>query len=307
MVQGELQAADMVTRLVGRHALKAGYEFHDIIQTTSFVSNARGSYEYQTLDRYVEDLSPNTAGSRFLGTTGSVVAGMPAGFLQNAAYFNDDFRVLPNLTLNLGVRYEYVTVPVLSRLQDLSALANVPGVITFNEPQPTKNDWSPRLGFAYSPGSSGVWSIRGGFSRAFDMPFTNIAANTAPEFYGSSITVSPTAYQSSFLADGGITGASGLLSSVAAARAGVSGYTEQQQRPYAVNATLAVQRRIGKDYMLEARYLSSRGDHLLVQTQLNRKLYRHADAVHPDVRDDAFGSATIGAHADDGYTFRDVE
>ena len=269
-VQGELQTADMFTRLIGKHALKVGYEFNDIIQTTTFVSNARGSYEYQTLNRYLQDVSPDTSAARFLGTTGPVLAGMPAGFLQNAAYFNDDFRVLPNLTLNLGVRYEYVTVPILSRMQDLSALANVPGVITFNQPQPTNNDWSPRLGFAYSPGSSGVWSIRGGFSRAYDMPFTNIAANTAPEFYGSNMTVSPTANLSSFLAGGGITAPSGILSSVTAARAGASGYTEQQQRPYAVNATLAVQRRIGKDYLLEARYLSSRGDHLLVQTQLNR-------------------------------------
>jgi hypothetical protein len=269
-VQGELQAADMITRVIGRHALKAGYEFHDLIQTTSFVSYARGYYEYQTLDRYLEDQSPNTFGQRFLGTTGSAIAGWPTGFLQNAAYFNDDFRVLPNLTLNLGVRYEFVTVPVMARMQQLSALADVPGVITFNEPQPGKNDWSPRLGFAYSPGTSGLWSIRGGFSRAYDMPFTNIAANTPPEFYGSIITVNPNVLQSSFLAGGGITTPSGLVSSVAAARNGISAYTENQQRPYAVNATLAVERRIGKDYLLEARYLSSRGVHLLVQTELNR-------------------------------------
>ena len=269
-LQDELQASDMITRVIGKHALKAGYDFHDIIQTTSFVSYAGGLYEYSSLGTFLQDLSPDLFGERFLGTTGSVVAGMPAGFLQNAAYFNDDFRVRPNLTLNLGVRYEYVTVPILSRMQDLSALANVPGVITFNEPQPTKDNWSPRLGFAYSPGSSGLWSIRGGFSRAFDMPFTNVAANTAPEFYGTEVTLNPNVPQQSFLANGGITGTSGVLSSVAAARAGISSYTQEQQLPYAVNTTLSVQRRIGQDYLLEARYLSSRGDHLLVQTQLNR-------------------------------------
>ncbi len=161
-VQGDFNASDMLTRTMGKHALKVGYDFHDIILTTSFVSNPRGSYVYSTLGTYLQDLSPDVSGSRFLGTTGSVVAGMPAGFLQNAAYVNDDYRVRPNLTLNLGVRYEYVTVPVLSRMQQFSALANVPGVISFNEPQPTKNDWSPRLGFAYSPGTSGAWSIRGG-------------------------------------------------------------------------------------------------------------------------------------------------
>lgn len=271
-VQGALQASDMITRATGRHALKAGYEFNDIIMTVAMplAGNPRGTYVYQTLNTYLQDLSPDLAATRFLGTTGSLVGGMPAGLLQNAAYFNDDFRVRPNLTLNLGVRYEYVTVPVMSRMQRFSSIADVPGVITFNEPQPTKDDWSPRLGFAYSPGSSGVWSIRGGFSRAFDMPFTNVAVNTAPAFYGSNVSLNPNVTTSSFLAGGGITGTSGLLSSVAAARAGISAYTENQQRPYALNYTLAVQRRLGRDYTLEARYLGSRGDHLLIQEQLNR-------------------------------------
>ncbi len=268
-LQGELQASNMISRVIGKHALKAGYEFRDLIQTTSFASYPRGLYEYSSLGVYLQDSSPDLFAERFLGATGPAVGGWPTGFLQNAAYFNDDFRVLPNLTLNLGVRYEYVTVPVMSRMQQLSAIADVPGVITFNAPQPTNNDWSPRLGFAYSPGSSGAWSIRGGFSRAFDMPYTNVAANTPPAFYGSGIILNPSATTPSFLANGGIAGAPGLPGSAAAARAAITGYTQEQQRPYAVNSTLAVQRRVGKDYLLEARYLSSRGDHLLVQTQLN--------------------------------------
>ena len=269
-LQGEFQASDMITRTIGKHSLKAGYDFRDIIQTTNFVSYASGLYEYSSVGRFLQDLSPDLFGERFQGTTGSVVAGMPAGFLDNGAFFNDDYRIRPNLTLNLGVRYEFVTVPIMSRAQQYSAIADVPGVISFTQPQPTKNNWAPRVGFAWSPGTSGTWSVRGGFSMAYDMPFTNIAANTAPEFYGSAVTISPSANTPNFLANGGITGVSGLLSSVAAARAGLSAFTETQKLPYAVNATLEVQKRIGRDYLLEARYLHSRGDHLLVQTQLNR-------------------------------------
>jgi Carboxypeptidase regulatory-like domain/TonB dependent receptor len=266
-LQGNLGASDMISYTVGKHALKAGYDFHDIILTTSFVSNPRGFYDYLSLNTFLQDLSPDFSGNRFQGTGAN---GMPGGFLQNAAYVNDDFRVLPNLTLNLGVRYEYVTVPVLSRAQQFSSIANLPGVLTFQEPKPTGNDWSPRVGFAYSPGKSGVWSIRGGVSRAFDMPYVNIAANTALEFYGSSASVNPTVPISSFLANGGIPLTSGILSSVAAARAGISAYTEDQQRPYAVSETLSIERRLGQDYVVEARYLHSRGVHLLVQEQLNR-------------------------------------
>jgi outer membrane receptor protein involved in Fe transport len=269
-VSGELQLTNNLSATLGRHTLRAGYDFRDVIMNSSFVSYPRGYYGYLTAGQYLQDLTPDFFGNRYLSTTGTVVNGMPVGFLQNAAYVQDDFRVRPNLTLNLGVRYEYVTVPVMSRAQSYSALADVPGVITFREPQPLKTDWSPRIGFAYSPGKSGVWSIRGGFSRAFDVPFTNIASNTAPAYYGGVASVNINSNSPDFLANGGLTGKSGALSSPAAARAAITSYIPDQDRPYALNYTLAVQRRIGNDYAVEARYIGSKGVHLLLQEQINR-------------------------------------
>jgi hypothetical protein len=61
----------------------------------------------------------------------------------------------------------------------------------------------------------------------------------------------------------------GLLSTPATARAATTGYTPDQTRPYALTYTLAVQRLLGHDYTLEARYTGTRGVHLLVQEQLN--------------------------------------
>lgn len=271
-VQGELQASDNLTKTWGRHTLTAGYEFHDIIMTSSFVSYPRGNYWYSSLGQYLEDLTPDVFGQRTLGTTGPMVGGNPVGFLQNGAFANDDFRILPSLTLNLGVRYEFVTVPLASRAQSYSAIADMPGVITFHEPQPSKTDWSPRVGFAYSPGKNGVWVIRGGFSRAFDMPYTNIALNTLPAFYGglAGVNLHPNPPIYNFLANGGLSTPFGALSSVASARAAISSYSPDQKRPYAINYTLAVQRLLGKDYTLEARYLGSKGVHLYVQELLNR-------------------------------------
>jgi hypothetical protein len=269
-IQGELQASDALTRTWGRHTLTAGYEFHDVIMTSSFVSYPRGNYWYSSLGQYLGDLTPDVFGQRTLGTTGPLVGGNAVGFLQNGAFANDDFRVRPNLTLNLGVRYEFVTVPLASRAQSYSAIADVPGVVTFREPQPTKTDWSPRIGFAYSPGKNGVWAIRGGFGRAFDMPYTNIAVNTLPAFYGGLANVNVNSNTPGFLANGGLNTPSGALSSVASARAAISSYSPDQRRPYAINYTLAVQRLLGKDYTLEARYLGSKGVHLYVQEQINR-------------------------------------
>jgi Carboxypeptidase regulatory-like domain/TonB dependent receptor len=269
-IQDELQLSDTITTTRGRHTLKIGYDFRDVLLSTSFVSYPRGYYGYQSLQQFLLDLTPDYFGNRFLGTTGPLVNGMPAGFLQNAAFVQDDFRITQKLTLNLGARYEYVTVPVLSRAQQYSSIADVPGVIAFREPQPRKNDWSPSLGFAYSPGKGGIWAIRGGFNRTFDMPYTNLSANTAPAFYGNTVGVNINSNTPGFLASGGLNRTSAALSSPAAARAATSGYTPDQMRPYALTYTLGVERLLARDYTLEARYTGTRGVHLLVQEQINR-------------------------------------
>lgn len=102
------------------------------------------------------------------------------------------------------------------------------------------------------------------------MPYANLAANTAPLFYGTAVGVNINSNTPGFLACGGLNGISNALATPAAARAATSGYTPDQIRPYALTYTLSVQRLLGKDYTLEARYMGSRGVQLLVQQQLNR-------------------------------------
>ena len=70
-----------------------------------------------------------------------------------------------------GVRYEFTAVPRSMKEYALNSLADVPGVLTFFEPQPQKKNFAPRIGFAYSPGKSATTSIRGGFGIAYDQIF----------------------------------------------------------------------------------------------------------------------------------------
>ena len=263
---------DNLTMTKGRHTIKVGYSITDIILSGFFVQRVRGDYDYASLEEYLLDQQPSgsafgtpSSGERSVGAAN----GVPFGFLSNAAYVQDDYRIRPNLTLNLGLRYEYVTVPVGSRAQQFSSIANVPGVISFNAPQAGKNDWGPRIGFAYSPGKDGVWSIRGGVARTYDFTYINLNQNASPPYYQTTSDVNAAHPVTNFLGNGGISGALPPQATQAQARAAIASYTWDQHRPYALTGTIGVQRLLGKDYTLEARYMYTKGVHLWNQTRLN--------------------------------------
>jgi hypothetical protein len=264
-IQNLFQLQDNGTKIIGKHTLKFGYHFTDVILTNYFIQRVRGDYDYLTLQQYLFDLTPDDLGERSAGPTS-----YPCGFLENEAFFNDDYRILPNLTLNLGLRYEYVTIPVASRYQMYSSPANVPGGIAFNEPKPSNNEWSPRLGFAWSPGSSSTWSVRGGFSRAFDPTYANLTSNAAPPYFQQTNDVNLSSNAPNFLKNGGLPGtAQALPTDARGALALVGSYTFGGKRPYGVTWNLGVQRVFHHDYTFEARYVGTKGVHLWNQTRLN--------------------------------------
>jgi hypothetical protein len=266
-VQNLAQFADNFTKIAGRHTIKAGYDLHDIVASNTFIQRLRGDYDYNTLNQYLLDLAPDAQGQRSAGS----LNGIPVGFLENAAYINDDFRWRPNFTINLGLRYEYVTVPVASRAQAYDSAASVPGLINIRAPRSTKNDWAPRIGIAWSPGTSGRTSIRAGFGISYDQFYNNLATNEKPPYYQATYTTDPTANTPNFLANGGLPNVLPAPSTdPLTARANTSSFTFDQVRPYSINWNFGIQHVFHEDYTLEVRYTGTRGVHLYVQEQLNR-------------------------------------
>lgn len=259
------QIGDNVTWIKGRHDLKFGVDLRDMKQASTFIQRKRGDYSYSTLERYLLDLVPDRLAQRNIG-------GKPYSGDARAYYFfaNDNWKFSRRLTINLGMRYEYNGIPQSMKEFDLNKLADVPGVLTFAAPRPQKKNFAPRVGFAYTPGDRADTVFRGGFGIAYDQVFNNVGTNSRPPQVTSTVNraVSDTP---GFLANGGITPSEVPASlSPAAARAASSSWLGDQKQGYAINWNFGVQRVFARDYTIEARYVGTRGVHLLFQTQLNR-------------------------------------
>jgi uncharacterized protein (UPF0333 family) len=259
------QGTDNLTWTKGSHTFKFGTEFRKSISPQSFTQRSRGDYEWSNLEGYLLDITPDFA-QRSLGNV--IYYGDQ---ISTYNYFNDNWRMRPNLSFNLGIRYEYNTVPYTMRQQTLNQIASVPGVLEFGEPKYSKNNWAPRIGFAYSPGTSGKTSIRGGFGMAYDVLFDNIGLLALPPQLSTTVDVSG-AGNPDFLKNGGIlpTASGGPALTADEARAATSGYIpENVKTPYSIQWNLSVQHVFKQNYTFEARYLGTRGVHLFVQTHPN--------------------------------------
>ena len=199
----------------GAHTLKFGVEGRKYIDPQLFIQRARGDYSYGSLSEYVNDLVPSVLAERSLGTLG--YSGDQTGIY---AFVNDTWKVRQNLSLNLGLRYEFNTTPAGWGQQTLNAISNTPGLITFGAPQAPKTDFMPRLGFAYSPGNSQNTSIRGGLGMGYDVLYDNIGTfgNSASEGLHRYCPGAPTCPTTGFLQNGGIapTASSGITTYSAA-------------------------------------------------------------------------------------------
>jgi hypothetical protein len=265
-IQNTYQLSENLTWFKDRHNLKFGFEGRDLIAEANFIQRIRGDYQYSNLDRFLRDLPPdalaqrNTGGKLYIGNN-----------YQLYFYANDNWKVTRNLTLDLGVRYEFSSVPRSMKEFALNSLADVPGVISFTAPRSQKNNWAPRIGFAYSPGNSGATSIRGGFGIAYDLIFDNIGQNSRPPQVTSTVDQTLKNDIPGYLAAGGISpNAVAPPLTPADARAATSAYMQDQKLGYSINWNLGVQRVLKKDYTVDIRYLGNRGVHLLEQTQINR-------------------------------------
>jgi carboxypeptidase family protein len=275
--ENNYQLVNNTTYLLGNHSLKFGVDFRNIISPQSFVQRERGDYQYSSLDYFLRDLSPDILGERTVGA--SPYYGNQKLFYP---FVQDDWRIRPNVTLNLGLNYSYQSVPTGAKLQSLNAISSVPGFIEFRDPKAQKANFAPKIGIAWSPnfsssflgrlfGTAGQSSIRAGFSMGYDYIFDNLYILALPPQANQTIDTNLSAFTPNFLADGGIPNTpTGGITDPATAREVTGAYIPDQQVPYALTYTLGIQRQFARDWSVEVRYLGTKGVHLLTQNRINR-------------------------------------
>lgn len=277
-IENSYQVVDNVSYLAHNHSLKFGGDFRKIISPQTFTQRGRGDYQYLDSQLYFYDLNPNFTAQR---SVGDIVYYGDQKVLY--AFAQDDWRVRPNFTLNLGVNWSYQETPTGAKLQALNAISSVPGLVDFHAPREQKGNFGPRVGFAYAPeftngllgrifGSGGKSSLRAGFSKAYDYIFDNVYILALPPQAQQTIDLTGPPFNPGFLAAGGIpnvlvpTG-----NNASAARAATSAFIPDQKVPYSLSWTGSFQRQFLRDYSLELRYVGTRGVHLLTQNRINRQ------------------------------------
>ncbi len=156
----------------GKHSLKFGLLINQITQEPVGPAGLRGSVSFSSLDKFLQGIPQSynaiTPGSNYIRKYNNATYGM---------YFQDDMRLTSRFTLNLGLRYEFNTVPIEANGIQAS-LRNVQVDATETVGPIMKNNsllnFSPRFGFAWDVFGDGKTAIRGGWSLLYDI--SNIGA-----------------------------------------------------------------------------------------------------------------------------------
>ncbi len=278
------QVADNLNYSMGRHSLLFGFEYKHLTETVPFLPNFNGAFSFNSAARITNN-APSAV---------SITLGDPTlAFKENDeyAFVQDDFKIRPNLTLNLGVRYEYTGQPINILNEVTVARESNASTAFFNPALPLsirtvprtpadKNNIAPRIGFAYSPHfwksflGEDATVIRGGFSIAYDAAFYNILLNVqggAP--FSAALTIPASALTSSTTSPAPLpANPTGDVVRAAAAASGVlprgvlnptllaqTNVASDFRAPYSEQYSLGVQHQFGRRHVGEVRYVGTHG------------------------------------------------
>lgn len=261
----------------GTHALKMGVQYRPFDTNFTFVSNGRGTFNFNA----------STAAPTSGYAMADVLLGYPTTSTNNPlappiygrtksfhAYFQDDWKVTPRLTLNYGLRWEYNTPYTDAQGRVASFSFKTGTVVPQGDPAVGDTLWkqdfkkfAPRLGLAWQPFGDSKTVIRAGAGVFYDnvitfngLPFVTVNPPfRAPATYTSSLTVPVTLYNPFPLGTGLQTPA-------------VAGVVPDYTNADVYEWTFSVQRELKGGMLVDLSYLGSRGTHLPLELNANQPL-----------------------------------
>ncbi len=250
---------DNLTKIQGRHTLKLGVEIRRIRLNNSGNAIRDSAIDYGSLTDFIH----NSADSASV-LEGEGIRGNRRTFYSG--YVQDEFKLTPNLTLNLGLRYEFYSVA--HEVHDRAAVVDIQGCGGFcpaGTPfyDPNYNDWGPRIGVAWAPSAlNGKTVIRSGFGVYFGAnqndDFSDPLESAVPRYGFTSSDFANLSYP----LDQFITPQNALFTPKAIDR--------HRKDLYYDNWNFLLQQQLPGKFSLQTGYVGGIGRHLFTRYQINR-------------------------------------
>jgi hypothetical protein len=302
LINNTFSTTDTVSWTKGRHGLKFGGGYTPYQNNTVYDFFVNGEFDFFGSDTAVG--SGNDLADFILGLPDEYFqfGEAPSNIRNHNVYgfAQDEWRAMPNLTLTLGLRYEYSSPKLDTRGRSFSLKYGAQSTVFPNAPKgllfpgdagapvganfPDKNDWAPRFGFAWDPFKDGRTSLRGGFGVFYDIlkGEDNLQFNGQAPFFGF-VDLFLNQGLDAFSAPFTNTGESNPFPSRPPARnidfsfacggacggGGVYFVDPNLRTPYTYQYNLSLQRELVRNFTLEASYVGSTSRKLTVLVDAN--------------------------------------
>ncbi|MCI0662412.1 MAG: TonB-dependent receptor [Acidobacteria bacterium] len=247
--------SDTLSYSRGKHGFKFGGEFRRFYNNN--FSKTPGTFTFANTAAF----QAGTANA-FTVTLGDVTSSIATGAL--GFYTQDSYKVKSNLTLELGLRYDWFTTPTERYDRFVvfdESTGSLPRIGTGRDLIYEQNNRNiqPRIGFAWDPFRDGKTSIRGGYSILADQPVTNLVTPTSSN--------PPLATPLTFTGTIGFGNAASIAGPSSVAPSSVD---PNFKNAYVQSYNLNIQREITPTTGIMVGYFGSKGTHLRISRNLNQ-------------------------------------